>query len=39
MAIAVGSVSNTPTYGTRTNSTITAPSSIANEELRVRYVE
>lgn len=35
MAIAVGSVSNTPTYGTRTNSTITAPSSIANGDLLV----
>lgn len=35
MAIAVGSVSNTPTYGTRTNSTITAPSGIANGDLLV----
>lgn len=30
MAIAVGSVSNTPTLATRTNTTIIAPSSIAN---------
>ena len=35
MAIAVGSTSNTPTYGTRTNSTITAPSGIANGDLLV----
>jgi hypothetical protein len=35
MAIAVGSVSNTPTFGTRTNSTITAPSSISNGNLLV----
>ena len=35
MAIAVGSTSNTPTYGSRTNSTITAPSGIANGNLLV----
>ena len=35
MAIAVGSTSNTPTYGNRTNSTITAPSSISNGNLLV----
>lgn len=35
MAIAVGSTSNTPTYGTRTNSVITAPTSIANGDLLV----
>lgn len=35
MAIAVGSVSNTPTYGTRTNSTITAPSGITDGDLLV----
>lgn len=35
MAIAVGSTSNTPTYGTRTNSTITAPSGITNGDLLV----
>jgi hypothetical protein len=35
MAIAVGSVSNTPTFATRVNSTITAPSSIANGNLLV----
>jgi hypothetical protein len=35
MAIAVGSTSNTPTYGTRTNSTIVAPSGIANGNLLV----
>lgn len=35
MAIAVGSTSNTLTFGTRTNSTITAPSGIANGDLLV----
>lgn len=35
MAVAVGSVSNTPTYATRTNTTITAPSSISNGNLLV----
>ena len=35
MAIAAGSTSNTPTNGTRTNSTITAPSGITNGDLLV----
>lgn len=35
MAIAVGSVSNTPALATRTNSTITAPTGIANGDLLV----
>jgi hypothetical protein len=35
MAIAVATTSNTPTYGSRTNSTITAPSGIANGDLLV----
>ena len=35
MAILPGSVSNTPTYGTRTNSTITAPSGIVNGNVLV----
>lgn len=35
MAIAVGSVSNTPTHGSRTNTTITAPTGIANGDVLV----
>lgn len=35
MAIAVGSVSNTPTLASRTNSTITAPTGITNGDLLV----
>lgn len=35
MAIAVGSVSNTPLHGSRTNTTITAPTGITNGDLLV----